>query len=338
MIFYKIHQPQIQNMKLRNFLLLIGVVISSSVFAIEPIDSYPSRPIKIVVPYGPGGAADQLTRIISEKLSNELRQAIVIENIAGGGTIIGTDKVAKALPDGYTLVLCSSTSFVNNPIFKTNLPYKVDSDFVGVGLVSASPMVLVSAPQAKFNSVIDFVRYAKENPGKVSYASAGNGSSLQLAAELFQAQTGIKMLHIPYKSNIEATQAVLSNQVDITFDIALSSVSLINASKLKALGITNLKRLAILDNIPTVAESGVPGFEINAWYGLAAPSGTAPEIIKKLNLVLQKVTKDKDLKTKFDQLGMELLSGSSDTVMALTTKERLSLMNLIKTRNIQIDQ
>jgi tripartite-type tricarboxylate transporter receptor subunit TctC len=325
-------------MRIKYFLVAIALQINSSVFAIEPVDSYPIRPIKIVVPYGAGGAADQLTRVISEKLSNELRQSIVIENIAGGGTIIGTDKVAKALPDGYTLVLCSSTNFVNNPLFKTSLPYKVESDFIGIGLISASPMVLVAAPQANFNSVLDFVRFAKENPGKISYASAGNGSSLQLAAELFQAQTGIKMLHVPYKSNIEATQAVLSQQVDVTFDIALSSVSLINASKLKALGITNLKRLAILENVPTIGESGVPGFEINAWYGLAAPSGTAPEIIKKLNTSLQKVIKDPDLKTKFDQLGMELQGGNSEAVLTLARKERLHLMNLIKTRNIQIDQ
>jgi tripartite-type tricarboxylate transporter receptor subunit TctC len=146
------------------------------------------------------------------------------------------------------------------------------------------------------------------------------------------------MLHIPYKSNIEATQAVLSNQVDITFDIALSSVSLINANKLKALGITNLKRLAILENVPTIAESGLTGFEINAWYGLAAPAGTSPDVLRKLNLALQKVTKEKDLKTKFDQLGMELLSGGPDAVMLLASKERSHLMNLIKTRNIQIDQ
>ncbi len=316
------------------FFFIFNTLLNSVAIA----ETFPQRPIKIVVPYGPGGAADQLTRMIGNKLSKDLGQQVVIENIAGAGTIVGTDRVAKSVADGYTLLLCSSTSFVNNPIFKNNLPYKVERDFSGISLIASSPMVLIAGLHTPYNSVAEFIKYAKENPGKVSYASAGPGSTLQLAAELFQSQTGIKMLHIPYKSNIEAGQAVLSQQVDIAFDIVLSSQALVQSKKLKGLATTDLKRIALLPNLPTVSEAGVLGYEIAAWYGFATPKGTPTEIIDKLNQALKNISSDAELKQNFNQLGLELRTSEPNELMALSKKDQQNLAKLIQERGIKVDQ
>jgi len=244
--------------------------------------AYPERPIRIIVPFPPGGALDGVARVLSKALIDNTGATVVVDNRGGAGGIIGMEAAAHATPDGYTLLL-SHNGLAAMPGLYRDLPFDPVRDFAGVVTAAAGAYVLVANPHAPFKSVAELIAYAKANPGKVTYASAGIGSTVHLAAEFFKRMAGIDLLHVPYKGAAQATTDVVGGQVDMMFAPVIASLPLANAGQLRALAVTSAKRSAIAPDLPTVAESGVPRFEVTGWYGLAAPAATPMPAIVKLN-------------------------------------------------------
>jgi tripartite-type tricarboxylate transporter receptor subunit TctC len=298
-------------------------------------DTYPSRTIRLVVPYGPGGASDQLARAVADRLTSALGQPVVIDNKPGAGTIVGTDFVAKATPDGYTVGLATFATLVSNPLLSANVPYRPESDFDGVGLLATSPMVLVVGPDLPTRDVKAFVEYAKANPGKINYGSSGAGSTVHLAAELFKAVTGAEMLHVPYKSSPEVLTAIAGGFLQAAVDVVITAKPQIEAGKVKALAVTDSVRTTLMPDVPTVAESGYPEYAASTWYGLVVPRGTPGAAIARLNAELAKVAADPELQKRFAALGMELKSSGSEEVLQLAARERAKWEKIVAAQGLR---
>ena len=266
--------------------------------------SYPDNAMRIIVPYTPGGFNDTMARVLGKKLTEAWHQPVIVENRPGAGTVVGTEAGARATPDGYTLVVVGFPRVVNQYIYP-KLPYDTKHDFVPVLLAGQTPNVLLVRSESPIKSLPDLVARAKANPGKMNYASAGNGTSLHLAMEYFKNVTGTDMNQIPYKGSAPMVTALLGGQVDVMFDNLPNALPQIKAGKMRALGITTAKRL------PSVAEQGYPGFEVSVWYGLAVPRGTPKPIVEKLNAQLNKSLQDADVKSVFDAQGVQILGGST---------------------------
>jgi tripartite-type tricarboxylate transporter receptor subunit TctC len=234
-------------------------------------NDYPSRPVRLLVPNPPGGGSDAVARILAQKLGESMGQQFVVDNRAGGGGIIANETVARANPDGYTLLLAFIGPVAITPAL-TKVPYDSVKDFTPVALVAAGQYMLVTHPSLPAKSLKDFVAYAKANPGKINYASAGNGSPLHLAAELFKARAGIDMVHVPYKGGGPATAAILAGEVQVVFGSITSVLPQVKAGKLTPMGVTGAKRSQIASEYPTIAELGYPGFEMTSWYGVLLPA------------------------------------------------------------------
>jgi len=269
--------------------------------------TYPNKPVKLIVPWAPGGAASFMGRVIGDKLSVLWGQPVVVENKPGAGTNIGSDYVAKALPDGYTLLVGSSNNVVNMSLFE-KMPYNTIKDFEPVNLTIQVPNILVVNPSLKVNNAAELIALAKAEPGKLAYASAGNGSPAHLAAELFKKMAGVDILGVPYKGAGPGVVDLLAGQVQLMFTNIPATLSNIQAGKLKPLGVTTLKRSQSLPNVPTIAESGLPGYEFSAWYGIMAPAGTPKEIVAKINADLNKILKDPDVIEKLLGQGTEIVN------------------------------
>jgi tripartite-type tricarboxylate transporter receptor subunit TctC len=299
--------------------------------------AFPTKPMKQIVPYGPGGPADSLGRAIADRLGKALGQPMVIENIGGAGTMLGADAAARAPADGYTVLLASFASFVSNPLLAPKIPYDVDRDFVGVGLVATTPMVMIVSNDLPVKTLKEFVAYAKANPGKLTFGSSGSGSTVHLAAELFKAQTGVDMVHVPYKSSAEVLNGLMGGQVQVAFDIVLSAKPQIEAGKVRALAVTDAERSALLPNVPTVAESGYPDYAANTWYGLATRRGTPQPVIDRLNAELVKIVNDPEMKKRFGPLAMELRSSTPEGLMQLAARERVKWGKIIADQGIKVN-
>ncbi|WP_062361730.1 Bug family tripartite tricarboxylate transporter substrate binding protein [Variovorax paradoxus] len=271
--------------------------------------SYPDKPIRIIVPYTPGGFNDTMARVFARKLQDAWGQPTVVDNRPGAGTVLGTDAGAKAAPDGYTLVVAGFPLVVNQYIYP-KLPYDTKKDFAPVILGGQTPNLLLVRAESPIKSMADLIANAKANPGKLNYASAGNGTSLHLAMEYFKSVTGTDMNQIPYKGSAPMVTDLLGGQVDVMFDNLPNALPHVKAGKMRALAVTTPKRLAAIPDVPTVAEQGYPGFEVAVWYGLAAPKGTPKPILDKLNAELQKALKSDDVKAIFAAQGVEVLGGS----------------------------
>jgi tripartite-type tricarboxylate transporter receptor subunit TctC len=282
--------------------LAAGLVsVASQSFA----QSYPTRPVRVVVPLSAGGFADVPARIIAPRLSNALGQQVFVENRAGAGGTIGTDFVAKAKPDGYTL-LFSGTPHVIAPWLYKVVPYDALKDFAPIMQVAAGPYVLVVNPaQLPVNSVLELVAAAKAAPGKIDFASSGNGSAQHLVAALFNSTAGIELNHVPYKGSGPAMQDLLSGQVKVSFAGVPNVIAHVKAGRLRALGVTTTKRASELPDVPTIAEAGVPGYEATLWLGLLAPLGTPPEIVQRIYTETVKVLQDPELQPSFRAAGVE---------------------------------
>jgi tripartite-type tricarboxylate transporter receptor subunit TctC len=296
---------------------------------------YPNRLVRIIVPYGPGGASDQLARAIAERLAPALRQPVIIENKPGGGTIIGTDYVAKAAPDGYTIGLTTFASLVSNPLLASSLPYRADSDFAGIGMLATSPMVMVVAPNVPARSVGEFVAYAKANPSRMNYGSSGAGSTVQLAAELFKSLAGIEMVHVPFKSSPEVLTAINGGFIQTAFDLVITAKPQIESGRVRALGVTDATRTALMPDVPTIAESGYPEYTATTWYGLIAPKGTPKDVIERLNAEVNRILQDDGLRKKFADLGMELKSSTPDAFMALAASDRIKWGKIVDAQGLK---
>lgn len=242
--------------------------------------SYPNRPIRLIVPYPPGGAIDPLARTYAQKFNEAWGQPVLIDNKPGAGTILGTEIVAKAAPDGYTVILGTSAHAVN-PSMYSKLPYDPIMDFTPISMVARLPTMLVVNPKLPVNSVKDLIDYVKSNRGKVNYSSNGNGSVTHLAGALFNSMSGTDLLHIPYKGSGPSVMSVIAGDNSVTFDTVFLQLPHVKAGKLRALAVTAAKRSPLVPDLPTIAESGLPGFEAGAWVGFLAPGGTPREIVQK---------------------------------------------------------
>jgi tripartite-type tricarboxylate transporter receptor subunit TctC len=265
----------------------LGFLIAAIVAVSAPAaaQSWPTKPVKIVVPFGPGGPADVYARIIGHELSEVFGQQFVIDNRPGAGAVIGTEIVAKAPPDGYTLLMMSNTHTTNETLL-TNKPYVLMRDLVAVAPVNSSDLVMVVHPSVPTKTLQEFIALAKASPGKLSYASSGPGTPYHMAGELFKAMSGTDILHVPHKNSGEARNDVIGGHVQMMFDAVTSMKGNIDAGQVRALATTGEKRSAVLPDVPTVSEAGVPGYEATIWLGVMAPAGTPPEIVERLNAAI----------------------------------------------------
>lgn len=282
---------------------------------------YPARPIRIVVPYPPGGFNDTLARTVGERLSREWKQTVITDNRPGGNTLIGNSLVAKSAPDGYTLLI-TPLPFSSLPaLYQDRLPYNATADFKPVIWAASTQNVLVVRNDLGINSVQELIAHARANPGKVNYGSTGSGSSNHLSMELFQRMTNTKMTHVPYKGSAPAVLAMLGGEIDVLFDNVPNVMTQIKAGKLKAIGVTDSKRAPLLPNVPTVAESGVPGYEVNVWFGIQAPGGTPDDIVNKLNTAIARILKTPEITALYGQQGVEVVASSPDRFSQLIGSE-----------------
>jgi tripartite-type tricarboxylate transporter receptor subunit TctC len=292
--------------------MLCGFIVlaSCALGAARAADAFPSKPIHIIVPAGAGGNLDITARVIGKSISETLGQPVLVENRAGANSLLGTRLVAKAPADGYTLLAISNT-FAIAPSVLNDIGYDPLKDFVGIGLMNRVPLLMVEASSAPDKTMADFVARAKQNPGKLSYASGGSGTTTHLAAAMFMQQEQLKLLHVPYKGNAPAIPDVVSGHVNVIFDPINTSAPLVRDGKFRALGLTGSRRSPVMPDVPTIAEQGVPGYEFAIYTGLVAPAGTPPEVLAKLHAALVKATSSPELKARFSKDGTELLSGGT---------------------------
>jgi len=270
---------------------------------------YPSRPIRIIVPFSPGGAVDGPTRIVAQELSKRLNQQVVVENKPGAGATIGSEAAAKSAPDGYTLLLASQTNAISATLY-SQLKFHPLDDFVPITLIGREPGVLIVHPSLPVQSIQELITYARERPGKLDYASSGNGSGQHLFAALFLSQTGLKMNHIPYRGSGQATTDLLGGQVMVSFPGLAGMLGHIKAGKLHALAVTSANRSPQLPDVPTIAEAAVPGYAAYVWLGLMAPKGTPAPIIEKLHRELLSVMATPEVKTYMANASIELVAST----------------------------
>lgn len=276
--------------------------------------NYPDRPIRVIVPYPPGGITDIVGRTIGDRISRELGQSVIIENKAGAGGAIGASEAARAKPDGYTLFIGTSATNGPNPSTFANLNYDAVKDFEPVALVASAPLMIIISPKIPAKTLDEFIAYAKANPGKVSYATTGTGGSVHLTTEQFAMQTGIKMTHVPYRGSSPALTDLIGGHVDVMFDNVPSAAPLAESGKVRALAVTSQTRSVLAPDVPTVAETAVPGFDSASWIGLYAPAGTPAGAIDALNKAVNKGLKDKALLEIFQKAGLEARGGSPDSL------------------------
>ena len=320
--------------------LAVGALLAFSALAAAPMagaQAYPAKPIRIVVPFPPGGATDILARAVAQKLTDAWGQAVVVDNRPGAGGNIGSEIVAKAAPDGYTLEMGTVGTHAINASLYAKMPYDHVKDFAPVILVAGVPNVLVVNPSLPVSSVQDLIAYAKANPGKLNFASSGNGTSIHLAGELFKVMAGVQMTHIPYKGSAPALQDLIGGQVQLMFDNLPPSLPHIKAGKLRALAVTSATRSSALPDTPTIAESGLPGFEASSWFGVLAPAGTPPAIIARLNAEIGAWLASAEAKEKMLALGANIGGGSPEDFARHIAAETAKWQKVVKASGAKVD-
>jgi tripartite-type tricarboxylate transporter receptor subunit TctC len=288
---------------------LMGLCLSGTA---QSAADYPSRSIRLIVPFAPGGGNDNVARVVGKRLGEILGQAVVVENRAGAGGTIGAETAARAAPDGYTLFLGGVGSHAINPNLQKNLPYDPIKDFSPVALLAQAPLVLVTHPRLKVHTVQELIAMARAEPGKLNYASNGTGSSSHLAAAMFASMADIDMVHVPYKGLSPALTDLISGEVPVMFSSVVAILPHIRSGTLIALGTTGAKRLAALPDVPTIAESGLTGYETSSWYGILAPAHTPPEIVQKLNAALNQALQAPEIRASLAQEGAEPVGGTPE--------------------------
>ena len=318
------------------FLALIFWIGLGSVYAADVASSYPTKPIHLIVGFSPGGSADTVGRALAEGLSNRLGQPVIVENKAGANGNIAAELVARSIPDGYTLYFPSIGHAVNASLYK-NLPYDPIKDFTAIGGVFSAPNMLVVPVNSPYKSVAEVIAAAKANPGRLTFASSGSGTSVHLSAVLFEKMAKIQMIHVPYKGTGNAMPDVISGQVDMSFPNLPSAVPQVKAGNLRGLGITSAKRSAAAPDIPTITESGLPGYDMATWYGLVAPANLPVGIRNRLNKELQSILADPKFKDKLIAQGADPMPGSPEQFSTFIKSEMEKWRKLIAQSQITVD-
>jgi len=291
--------------------------------------AWPTKPIRLIVGFAAGGSTDVTARIIAQALSDRLGQPVVVENRGGAGGNIGADAVAKAEPDGYTLLMATSSTFAANPNLYKTLPFDVQKDFAPIAVTAFIPNLLVVNPSVPANNVADFIAYLKANPDKLNFASAGNGTSQHLSGELFNSLAGVRMTHVAYRGGAPAVSDLLGGQVQVIFAPLVEVIQQVRAEKLKALGITTAKRSPLLPEVPTILES-LPGYEVALWNGLLAPAKTPPDIIDKLNRATIEALRSPEVKAKLAEQGSEPVGNTPAEFKAFIDSELVKWRKLVE--------
>jgi tripartite-type tricarboxylate transporter receptor subunit TctC len=303
--------------------------------------AWPTKPVRFVVPYPPGGPLDQVARALAESLRDPLGQPVVVENRPGAGGNIGADQVAKSAPDGYSIVMGAVATHAINPYLYAKMPYDANRDFTPVTRVAVVPNVLVMNPEAaqrlRIASVADLITYAKANPGKLNYASGGNGSAGHLAGELFKAMAGVSMVHIPYNGAAPAQLGLLAGQTDLMFDNLASAAAQVRAGKLKGFAVTTANRSGFFPELPTVAESGLPGFDISTWFGIFAPAGTPGPIVDRLHAEFSKALGSAPIRQRLERLAAEPAPMSPQAFASFVRSEQAKYERVVKASGARID-
>ena len=313
--------------------MLLAAILPASAAA----QAFPSKPLKIIVPYSPGGTTDLLARLVGQKLSERFGQPVIVDNKPGANGMIGSDFVAKSPPDGYTLGIASPGSHAANAALYKTMTYDIVKDFTPVTLAVSAPMLLVVHPSLNVNSVKELVAAAKAKPGEISFASGGSGSSQHLAMEQFKMMAGIDMTHVPYKGSAAAYPDLLGGTVKTQIDVLPTALPPSRAGRLKMLATGSAKRLALLPDVPTIAESGVPGYEANAWYGFVAPPNLPKAVLEKLHAEIVRALREPDVVEKLTTAGVIVVASTPQEFAAHIVTEMEKSAKVVKAANIKPD-
>jgi tripartite-type tricarboxylate transporter receptor subunit TctC len=323
-------------MKRRN----LAACIAALPFVIVPLaakaQSYPSKPIRLIVPFLAGGATDILARALSGKLAEKLDQSIMIDNRPGAGGSIGSDAVAKSAPDGYTLLLATSSTHSIGPALNPKLPFDASADFTPLGYVATSPNIVLVPNSSPAKTITQFIDYAKKNPGKLNYASTGNGTIVHLTSELFKVMSDTYIVHIPYRGTALAIPDLISGKVDVMFDSLVTGLPYVKDGKLRALAVTSAARTSLAGDLPAVAEV-LPGFESTTWFGLYGPKGLSAEVVQRINTALNAALTDPEVKERFARLGAEPTGGSAPRFAQVVKADHDKWKAVIAQRKVVIE-
>lgn len=324
---------------IKHVLLSLAVAASgASLFSATAIaQTYPDKSVKIVVPYPPGGFNDTLARISSDKLSKIWNQPVTVENKPGGNTTIGNNYVAKSAPDGYTWLISPLPFSVLPALYGDKLPYDALKDFQPLIWAGSAQNVLAVRNTLPVRSVKELIEYAKKNPGKLNYGSTGSGSSNHLSMELFMSMTGTKMTHIPYKGSAPAVAALIAGDTDVLFDNIPNIIAQIKAGSVTPIAVTGSKPSAMLPGIPTVAQGGVPGYEVNVWFGIQMPAGTPKPIVEKANRQLAEIFRTEEVTKRFNDQGVEVVASTPEEFQKLIASEAAKWAKVVKDAGVKIE-
>jgi tripartite-type tricarboxylate transporter receptor subunit TctC len=314
-----------------------AICVPSLTLAQAPTSAFPNKPIRFVVPYPAGGPLDVIARLLGQKVAESTKQPVVVDNKPGAGGNIGADIVAKSPADGYTLVMGAVATHAINPTLYASIPYDPVKDFAPITQVASTPNVLVVNPSVPASNVREFIAYAKANPGKLNFGSGSTGSAGHLAGELFKAQAGVQMTHVPYKGAAPAMQDLVGGQIQLMFDNLASSLAQVKAGRVKALAVTTAKRTALAPDLPTIAESGLPDFDISTWFGVFAPAGTPKETLDRLHAEFTKALAAPDVREKMLALGAEPVGNRPEEFAAYIRAERDKYARVIKASGAKVD-
>jgi tripartite-type tricarboxylate transporter receptor subunit TctC len=332
-----LHNPIEFNMTHRRYLKALSLALVAGCFASAAAAAYPEKTIRWIVPFPPGGAMDSIARSLGEQVASQLGQAVVVENKPGAGGNLGVDAVAKAPADGYTMVI-TSIGMVTNRHLYAKLSYDPLRDFAPVAQLAVVPNMLVVNPnKIKAKSVKELIAEAKTKPGKLTYASAGNGTSIHLAGELFTSMTGTDIVHVPYRGSGPAVTDLLGGQVDMMFDSIASARPHVQSGKLTALGITTPKRSAAMPEVPTMADAGVAGYDLTPWFGVFMPAATPKDVVRTMNAALLAAMQKTEVKARFFVLGAEPIGSTPEAFAATLAAESAKWEKLIRERSIRAD-